>query len=105
MVSGCNCALEYPPLEFTPGFAAALLCMLQGAQQAAPFYTAWRAVTLLLHVATMPQVKETSLVQHAVEGLATRVGQQVTAVVCPWKWSMPWQGRQRQERQPQQDSS
>jgi hypothetical protein len=44
------------------------------------------------------QVKETSLVQHAVEGLAARVGQQVTAVVCPWKWQLPWQGgRQRQQ--------
>lgn len=41
------------------------------------------------------QVKETSLVQHTVEGLAARAGGQlvdrVTAVVCPWKWSMPWQ--------------
>lgn len=42
-----------------------------------------------------PQVKETSLVQHTVEGLAARMGQQVAAVVCPWKWPMPWSGRQR----------
>lgn len=47
-------------------------------------------------VRNVVQVKETSLVQHAVEGLASRVGQQITAVMCPWKWPKPWQGRQRQ---------
>jgi hypothetical protein len=34
-------------------------------------------------------------VQHTVEGLAARVGQQVAAVVCPWKWQLPFMpGRQ-----------
>jgi hypothetical protein len=49
------------------------------------------------------QVKETSLVQHTVEGLAARVGQQVAGVVCPWRWSMPWQRRQQQATEGQDE--
>jgi hypothetical protein len=50
---------------------------------------------------THAQVKQTSLVQHAVEGLAAKLGQQVSAVVCPWKWPMPWQQQQQRSRQQQ----
>lgn len=48
---------------------------------------------------TVLQVKETSLVQHTVEGLAARVGQQVAAVVCPWKWGRPSRQQQTPDRQ------
>ena len=59
------------------------------------FFTAAPAAAAMCFC--VPQVKESSLVQHTVEGLAAKAGQQVAAVVCPWRWQMPWQRGQQQE--------
>jgi hypothetical protein len=73
-----------------PGFTDALVSRVSEADLVPQFASALVA-----------QVKDSGLVGHAVDAALGRVGQQLSSVLCPWKWrlGMPWQQQQQQTEQ------
>jgi hypothetical protein len=77
-----------------PGFTDALVSRVSEADLVPQFASALVA-----------QVKDSGLVGHAVDAALGRVGQQLSSVLCPWKWrlGMPWQQQQQQQQTEQQE--